>query len=51
MTAREDVLDYGMTLPDVYIDAPFRDDNWVLLRCKKMAGHLRGHMSGMGTCV
>lgn len=35
MTAREDVLDYGMTLPDVYIDAPFRDDNWVLLRCKK----------------
>lgn len=35
MTTREAVLDYGMTLPDVYVDTPFRDDNWVLLRCKK----------------
>lgn len=35
MTKREEVLEYGMTLPGVYIDAPFHDDNWILLRCKK----------------
>lgn len=35
MTKREDVLEFGMTFPDVYIDAPFRDDNWILLRYKK----------------
>lgn len=32
MTKRQEVLDYGMTLPEVYVDTPFRDDNWVLLR-------------------
>lgn len=35
MTERQEILDYGMTFPDVYIDTPFRDDNWVLLRCRK----------------
>lgn len=35
MTERKEVLDYGMTLPDVYIDTPFHDDNWVLLRFRK----------------
>ena len=35
MTKRQEVLDYGMTLSDVYIDTPFRDDNWVLLRYRK----------------
>lgn len=32
---RKEVLDYGMTFPDVYVDAPFHDDNWVLLRYRK----------------
>ncbi len=35
MRERQEILDYGMTFPDVYIDTPFRDENWVLLRCKK----------------
>lgn len=35
MTERKEVLDYGMTLPNVYMDTPFRDDNWVLLRSRK----------------
>ncbi len=35
MTTRQSVLDYGLTFPDVYIDTPFHDDNWVLLRVKK----------------
>ena len=32
METREEIIAYGMTLPDVYTDAPFHDDNWVLLR-------------------
>ena len=35
MRTRQEVLDFGMTFPEVYIDTPFRDTNWVLLRCKK----------------
>lgn len=35
MTERKEVLDYVMTLSDVYQDALFHDGNWVLLRCKK----------------
>ena len=35
MTTREEVLSYGRTFPDVYVDTPFHDDNWVLLRYKK----------------
>lgn len=35
MTKRQEVLEYGMTFPDVYIDAPFHDDNWILLRYRK----------------
>ena len=34
MLTRKEVLDYGITLPDVYVDTPFRDTNWVLLRCR-----------------
>ncbi|MBS5523598.1 MAG: MmcQ/YjbR family DNA-binding protein [Clostridiales bacterium] len=35
MKKRQEVLDFGRTFPDVYIDTPFRDTNWVLLRYKK----------------
>lgn len=35
MTTREEILSYGMSLPGVYTDTPFHDDNWVLLRSKK----------------
>lgn len=35
MTERKEVLSYGLTLPEVYEDAPFHDDNWILLRYKK----------------
>lgn len=35
MTTRESVLDFGMEFADVYIDKPFHDDNWVLLRVRK----------------
>jgi len=35
MKERKEILDYGMTFPDVYMDTPFHDDNWVLLRYRK----------------
>lgn len=35
MTTRQEVLDYGLSFPDTYWDAPFHDDNWQLVRVRK----------------
>lgn len=35
MITREDVIRYCFTLPDVYEDYPFHDDNWTVMRCKQ----------------
>ena len=35
MKERREVLDYGLSFPDTYLDAPFHDDNWQLVRYKK----------------
>lgn len=35
MLERKEVLDYGLTFPGAYLDMPFRDENWVLLRYRK----------------
>lgn len=35
MLSREDVLEYGLTFSNVYVDTPFHDQNWVLLRYEK----------------
>ena len=35
MTKREEVLENGLTFPDVYVDQPFHDPNWILLRFRK----------------
>lgn len=32
MTTRKQVLEYGLSFPNTYQDAPFRDDNWQLVR-------------------
>ena len=34
MTIREEALVYGLSLSGTYQDAPFRDDNWQLVRVK-----------------
>ncbi len=34
MRTREAVLKYGLTFPDTYIDAPFHDENWQLVRIR-----------------
>ena len=35
MLKREEILKYGLTFSDVYVDTPFHDPNWVLLRYEK----------------
>ena len=32
---REEALLYGLSFPDTYIDAPFHDENWQLVRIRK----------------
>ena len=34
MKTREEALEYGLSFPDTYQDAPFHDDNWQLVRFK-----------------
>lgn len=35
MKTREEVLEYGLSFPGVYQDAPFHDPNWQLVRVRK----------------
>jgi O-6-methylguanine DNA methyltransferase len=35
MKTREEALNYGLTFPDTYQEAPFHDQNWQLIRVKK----------------
>lgn len=32
MRSREEILEYGLSFPDAYRDAPFHDQNWQLVR-------------------
>lgn len=34
MTTREEAIEFGLTFPDTYQDAPFHDQNWQLVRVK-----------------
>ena len=34
MITREEALDFGLSFPDTYKEAPFHDDNWQLVRVK-----------------
>ena len=35
MKTREEALNYGLSFPDTYQEAPFHDQNWQLIRIKK----------------
>ena len=34
MKTRKEVLEYGLSFPDTYQEAPFHDTNWQLVRVK-----------------
>lgn len=35
MKTRKELLEYGLSFPGTYQDAPFHDPNWQLVRCCK----------------
>lgn len=35
MRTRQEVLEYGLSFPDTYWNAPFRDASWQLVRVRK----------------
>lgn len=35
MRTREEVTAYCQTFPDAYVDYPFHDDNWAVMRCRR----------------
>ena len=35
MKTRKEALEYGLSFPNTYQDAPFHDPNWQLVRVKK----------------
>ena len=35
MKTREEILAYGLSLPDTYQEAPFHDQNWQLVRVRE----------------
>ena len=43
MRTREEALQYGLSFPNTYVDAPFHDENWQLvwIRDNKKAFLLR----------
>ena len=34
MNSREEALEYGLSFPDTYVETPFHDTNWQLVRVK-----------------
>lgn len=32
MKTRDEIIKYGLSFPNTYVDTPFRDTNWVLVR-------------------
>ncbi|MGP1434960.1 MAG: MmcQ/YjbR family DNA-binding protein, partial [Catonella sp.] len=35
MKTREEAISYGLTFPDTYMEMPFKDTNWQLIRVKE----------------
>ena len=35
MTTREEAISYGLTFPNTYLEMPFKDTNWQLIRVKE----------------
>lgn len=42
MTKKEEVIAYCLKLADVYEDYPFHDQNWCVMRHKKIRKYLHG---------
>lgn len=47
MMTRKEALEYGLSFPDTYQQAPFHDENWQLVRVKGSKRHSSGLTRGM----
>lgn len=47
MKTRQEALDYGLSFPNTYQEAPFHDPNWQLVRVKDSKRLSCGPMSAM----
>lgn len=43
MKTREEALNYALSFAETYQNAPFRDQNWQLVRVKKSKKRFCGH--------
>ena len=50
MNTREEILAYGLSFPDTYQNAPFRDPNWQLV-FETQRKHFCGLMKRMVYCI
>ena len=51
MQSRKEALDYGLAFPDTYVETPFRDTNWQLVRVKCSKKAFYGYMRKMDTLI
>lgn len=47
MITRKEAIEYGLSFPNTYVDAPFRDPNWQLIRVKESKKCFYGYMKKM----
>lgn len=47
MKTRQEALDYGLSFPNTYQEAPFHDPNWQLIRVNDSKRFSCGPMSAM----
>ena len=51
MKTREEATKYGLSFPDTYLETPFHDPNWELVRVRGSKKHFCGYMSGTDTSI
>jgi hypothetical protein len=51
MITREEALDYGLSFPDTYQEAPFHDVNWQLVRVRGSKKAFFGPMKEMDILI
>lgn len=51
MKTRQQAVDYGLTFKDTYMETPFRDTNWQLIRVKGSKKHFFGFMKGTALLI
>lgn len=51
MKTREEATKYGLSFPDTYLETPFHDPNWELVRVRGSKKHFYGCMNGTVTLI